>query len=299
MRLPSIILLCVVATTACRSREASEPPADGSSSGGDSSGSSTNLGSTDGESTGAPPSGACALDAVGPVPQSLVDSLGLDPFYVQHLDADGLPVLASGLTNPEALVVACDIALHMLSERPDVLEALIANGIRIGVMATTEVTTDIPEHADLYDVYPGTDWDARARGLGATLDRPASTVGEENLLHLPEDVYAGESIMVHEFAHTIWETGVLFTDAGPSAAALADTYDAAIAAGLWQDTYAATDHREYWAEAAQSWFDTNLEASPPDGVHNEIDTRVELVDYDPAIVDLLDAVFPDDDWVVP
>lgn len=233
------------------------------------------------------------------MPQSLVDSLALDPFYAQHLDAGGLPVLASDQANPEALVVACEIALHMLSERPDVLEALIANGIRIGVMATTEVTTDIPEHADLDDVYPDTDWDARARGLGATLDRPASTVGEENLLHLPEDVYVGESIMVHEFAHTIWETGVLFTDAGPSTAALADTYDAAIAAGLWQDTYAATDPREYWAEAAQSWFDTNLEASPPDGVHNEIDTRAELVDYDPAIVELLETVFPDDDWVVP
>lgn len=233
------------------------------------------------------------------MPHALVDSLGLDPFYVQHLDADGLPVLASAQTNPEALVAACDIALHMLSERPDVLEALITNGIRIGVMATTEVTTDIPEHADLYDVYPGTDWDARARGLGATLDRPASTVGEENLLRLPEDVYAGESIMVHEFAHTIWETGVLFTDAGPSAAALTETYDAAIAAGLWQDTYAATDVREYWAETTQSWFHTNLEASPADGVHNDIDTRAELVDYDPAVVDLLDAVFPNDDWVVP
>ena len=147
------ILLCAVAGTACRGREASEPPLHGSSSG-DGSSETSSAEPTTADSTGTVPAGPCTLDAVGPVPPALADSLGLDPFYVQHLDADGLPVLASGLTNPEALVVACEIALHMLSERPDVLEALIANGIRIGVMATTEVTTDIPEHADLDDVYP-------------------------------------------------------------------------------------------------------------------------------------------------
>ena len=30
---------------------------------------------------------------------------------------------------------------------------------------------------------------------------------------------------------------------------------AAMAAGLWQDTYGATDHHEYWAEGVQAYFD--------------------------------------------
>lgn len=44
-------------------------------------------------------------------------------------------------------------------------------------MGVNEVTTHIPEHTSL-----GSWWDSRARGLGATLDRPVSTGGEENAL---------------------------------------------------------------------------------------------------------------------
>ena len=167
-------------------------------------------------------------------------------------------------------------------------------------------TTDLPDlddetaHADLYDVFPGVDWDVRARGLGATLERPASTVGEENLLHLPEDWYPTESIMVHEFSHTMWEVGVrTLPDGVQKQQELLAVYNAAIAAGLWDNTYAATDVREYWAETVQSWFNTNTEATPSDGVHNHVNTREELVEYDPDVVPLIDEVYVEDDWVVP
>src|SRR5690606_17057721 len=80
--------------------------------------------------------------------------------------------------------------------------------VRVGIMAESEVTTDMPEHSDLNEAFPGINWDTRARGLGATVDRPLTSVGEENLLQLPGDVYMGENILVHEFAHTFFDLGV-------------------------------------------------------------------------------------------
>ena len=64
-----------------------------------------------------------------------------------------------------AFVVAYEIVIKMLSGRPDVRAAMISNGARVGIMARTEVTLDIPEHSDLK---PNKYWDKRARGLGAT-----------------------------------------------------------------------------------------------------------------------------------
>ena len=38
---------------------------------------------------------------------------------------------------------------------------------------------------------------------------------------------------------------------------LKKAYDEAIRQGLWKNTYAATNHKEYWAEGVQDWFDCN------------------------------------------
>jgi hypothetical protein len=38
----------------------------------------------------------------------------------------------------------------------------------------------------------------------------------------------------------------------------------------------------------QSWFDNNR---PPDHDHNHVDTRQELIDYDPALADICREVF--------
>ena len=73
-------------------------------------------------------------------------------------------------------------------------------------------------------------------------------------------------------------------------------YEDAIEAGLWYDTYAATNVDEYWAEGIQSWFNSNLSSDPPDGIHNSIDTREELKMYDPALAELIGEWFPDDAW---
>ena len=162
----------------------------------------------------------------------------------------------------------------MIGHRPDVLQALGQNRVRFSVMAYTEMTTQIPEHSDLV---PSFYWDIRARGLGATSQRPAVSCGEENLLQYPGDPYWNENVLVHEFSHALHEMGLNTIDASFDNR-LSEAFRAAMAQGLWQGTYASTNKQEYWAEGAQSWFNTNREN---DVDHNAINTRAELKVYDP------------------
>lgn len=226
-------------------------------------------------------------------PVSPPATLGLDPFYEKYCDANGIPVLSSSEVPDEAIQWVRFQALEMLKIRPLVAAEMVDRGTRIAIMADTEVTTDIPEHRDLNTAFPGIDWDARARGLGATPARPASSAAEENILCYPGDVYVGENIFIHEFAHSIEKMGLQFVDS-TFVSRLQATYDAAMASGLWVDTYAATNRDEYWAEGVQSWFDANLERDPPDGIHNAVNTRAELASYDPGLYQLILEVLPEE-----
>lgn len=226
---------------------------------------------------------------VGPVPEAERERLSLSPFYEKHVSVGGLPIVSSPKVSDEGLREAAAIVQTMLAGRDDIREALIRNRVRVVVMASSEQTTDIPEHSDLK---PKEYWDRRARGLGATQERPAISCGEENLLNLPGDRYDAENILVHEFAHTIHEMGISSVDPDFDGK-LRAAYDAAIAAGLWKDAYAATNHKEYWAEGVQSYFDTNRES---DDVHNHVDTRAELAEYDPRLYALIDSEFRGSKW---
>ena len=219
-------------------------------------------------------------------------SLGLDLFYKKYLDADGLPIVSSAEVPNAALFRARDIIDEMLVNRPDLRATIAEMGVRVAIMAESEVTTDIPEHSDLYEAFPSTDWNARARGLGATRVRPATSAAEENLLCYGDDVYRNEDILVHEVAHTVLQMGVELQPKGTTfRTRLESAYKDALAAGLWENTYASTNPDEYWAETVQSWFGVNDWAIPTNGIHNHINTRHELESYDPRIADLIGEVF--------
>lgn len=226
---------------------------------------------------------------VGEPTDALRDAYGLEPFHAQWVDAGGIPVLGSKRVHGLALIEAAHLIDRMLEARPDVWKALAKGPTRFVVMAREEMTTDVPEHADLL---PKRYWDKRARGLGATEARPAVSCGEENLLDLDGDPYATENILIHEFAHAVHEMGMKRVDPLFDAK-LRKVYRTALAEGLWKGTYAATNHMEYWAEGAQSWFDTNREN---DSLHNHVDTRAEVREHDPRLATLLEEVFGDTAW---
>jgi hypothetical protein len=225
---------------------------------------------------------ARVVDAVSP---ELRTSLRLDPFYEKHLDAGGLPVLSSGKVSDAALLEAGFLIDQMLSKRDDLRAAMRKRNVRVVVMAPTEMTTDVPEQRDMK---PKEYWDQRARGLGGRI----TSCGEENLLNLRGDRYRNENILIHEFAHAIHNFGLREVDRKFDER-LRETYRRAMAEGRWKDTYAATNHGEYWAEGVQSYFDCN---APPGGVHNDVRTREKLLEHDPALFALIDEVFQQNEW---
>ena len=226
---------------------------------------------------------------VGPVPDAVRESFKLAPFYQKYLDAGGMPIVGSAKVSDAALAECAWIVGHMLKNRPDILKALGEAKVRFTVMAWNEFTTDVPEHADLT---PAGYWDRRARGLGPSPDRPSVSGGEENLLAYPGDPYPTEIIPIHEFAHAIHLMALDRLDPTFDGR-LQETYRKALDAGLWKNTYAAENKEEYWAEGVQSWFDNNREN---DAIHNHVNTRAELTEYDPGLAALLREVFGENDW---
>jgi hypothetical protein len=235
------------------------------------------------------PAQSTVAKSPGPVPPAVRQALSLSPFYKKYLDANGLAILGSEKVSDAALQEAAGIVDAMLGTRDDIRRALIRNRVRVAVMAPTELTTDIPEHGDLT---PKDYWDKRARGLGATLARPASSCAEENLLNLPGDRYARESIAIHEFAHTIHVLGLNSIDASFDRR-LRTAFQHARDKGLWLNTYAGSNYAEYWAEAVQSYFDSN---DANNSQHNDIDTREKLATYDAEIFSLVGEVFAKTSW---
>jgi hypothetical protein len=214
----------------------------------------------------------------------------LDPFYKKYLSAEGYPIVASEKVDDYALKEAAFLVNMMLAKRPDVRVAMIKSGSRLVVMAHDEFTTDVPEHARLK---PKDYWDARARGLGGSQHDPVCSCAEENLLAFRGDPYSTENILIHEFAHNIHLRGMVNVDKTFDKRVKA-AYDDAMKNGLWKGKYAATNHHEYFAEGMQSWFDNNREN---DHDHNHVNTRKELLEYDPGLAALCKEVFGDTELV--
>ncbi len=229
---------------------------------------------------------AADADTVVAAPSTaLRERLSLSPFYAKHLDCGGMAILASAKVSDQALREADFLVRKILHGRDDLLRAIATAGVRLAVMAPSEFTLDIPEHSDLA---PASYWNRRARGLGATKQRPAVSCGEENLLCLPGDPYPTENILIHEFAHVIHEFGLSAIDATFDGR-LQAAFTEAKQAGRWRDHYALTNHREYWAEGVQSWFVCNRPTDP-------VNDHTTLKTYDPPLASLLAEVFRDIPW---
>jgi hypothetical protein len=222
---------------------------------------------------------------------------GVPAFYTQVVHAQGYPICGSAKVNPYALKEAAYLADLMLAKRPDVRAAMIASGSRLCILAHDEFTTEQPEWAWLGKVpVPGFESmsikdyrDARARGMGGSATDPFCSCAEENLLAYDSDPYSTECIFIHEFAHNIHLRGLANVDATFDQRVKA-SYEAAMKAGLWKGKYASVNHHEYFAEGVQSWFDNNRE---DDHDHNHVNTRNELLTYDPGLAALCREVFGD------
>ncbi len=232
---------------------------------------------------------------------------GFDPAYTKYVDAEGIPILATDQASDSALLKVREIVNQMLAKRPDARAEMVAQGFRMVVMAPSEQTMDVPEEREWtvpakddwrltpqerahYDqpggmgsMTPRQYWNRRARGMD---DNP-TTCAQENVLGYPSGRYYGENICVHEFAHAIMEYGLQFSD--PELyGEIQDAYEAAMAKGLWKGQYASTNYKEYFAEATQTWFWSNIEFW--DG-QQRVQSPDDLKAYDPRIYALLGRIF--------
>jgi hypothetical protein len=246
---------------------------------------------------------ACATPA--PPITSPPAALRLDPFYRKALDAGGIPITASARAPDAALYAARDIVVTMLSKRPDLRRQLVATGQRVGVMAADEMTTDLPEQRDwkkpklddsrltycekvAYQKIAALSdrdyWNTRTRGMGGLY----ATAGAENLLGQPGDLYHGETILVHEFGHSVLDA---IQAVDPKLYAEVEAaYANAQATGLWKGSYGMVTLQEYWAEGTQFWFNSNFAYKrAPDLV---VATDADLKRYDPRLYAVLAQVYP-------
>ena len=230
-------------------------------------------------------------DRSGCVVSAVPVEVSNNPFYEKYCDAGGIPIISSGDVDDLALQQAYYIITNILAPIPEVRSELVAGGAYIGIIGRDEQQTTLPEYSKMDSAY----WDKRARGLGGSQRMRITSVGEENLLCLRDDRYRGESILVHEFAHTISLRG-LGEDFDAMLEEFTSIYEAAMQEGLWEDTYAASNVQEYWAEGVQTYFNTNLQSLFGNGVHNRINTRKELARYDPALFDFIAEFFQHFEW---
>ncbi|MEM7474527.1 MAG: hypothetical protein AAF483_05985 [Planctomycetota bacterium] len=216
--------------------------------------------------------------------------LGVPDYFKKYVSAGGYPIISTARVNDYALKEAAYLVDLLLTKRPDVRKAMIEKGSRLIVMGYNEFTTDNPYHAKMK---PKDYWDRRARGLGGHKRDPICSCAEENILAFPGDPYAQENILIHEFAHNLHLVGLETVDPTFDQR-LKIAYEQAMSQGLWETKYAATNKNEYWAEGVQSWFDNNRK---PDHDHNHVDTRKELIEYDPRLAELCKEVFGETELV--
>jgi alpha-glucosidase len=250
-------------------------------------------------------------NVIAPPPQ-----LHVPAYYTKFTWAREFTVLGRQASN-QALLKANDTIRKMFAYRHDILKALIAEGVKLVVLAPQERLADLPECQTLK---AAKDFDPGSRFLDYTPETKLLVVGQENVLGDPQEAMVGDCLVIRELAKALYYvTGRRPVDPnwdnrGQAVQQyelrvnrldvrfdqkLQDAYAAALNAGKWKGTAAAYDRVQYWAEAVLAYFDAaGQDAAPSDAPH-PITTREALQAYDPALFALVNEIMAYDghaDW---
>jgi len=225
-------------------------------------------------------------------PEPVVEKYELDAFYKKYLDANGIAITSSDKVADEALYEVRYLIGKALAHRPDIWQSMAEAGTRIIIIGAKEEVSQVPEYY-IEDPERAAYQNRRVRGYGSPT---LTSCGEENLLNYSKDRYTGENIFIHEFGHCI-DNHMRRIDPN-FGRKLRRTYKDAMDSELWKNTYSATNPAEYWAEGVQDWWDCNKEGrgGEVDGIHNHVDTREELQEYDPNLAALIEETLGEDQW---
>jgi alpha-glucosidase len=245
--------------------------------------------SSSSRSAGLPDDGKTIL-TITEVPVRKIDVPESD-FYAKRLDYRGLPIKAADVVSDAAFYAAWRRLDRLLSHNPVILDNLLRARSEVHIIGKDQVQTDLPELRSQKGVplreNPRITLDERARGMGGR----HCSVGEENLLELPNDRYRGRDILSHELTHTIHHYGI-----SPNVnQRVTATYRAAREKHLWETpsgipAYAGTNEKEYLAELALWWVGGH--GDWPRTMATRLETGQKLIArYDPEGFKLIDDLF--------
>src|SRR4029079_18584360 len=103
---------------------------------------------------------------VAAIPDSLREEYRVDPFYKKYTIILGIPIIGSEHVSDWAFLECAWTLDHLLNGRTMAHEALLKSKVRVGIIAVTEYTMDIPENQEPWMVARGAYNDRRSRGLG-------------------------------------------------------------------------------------------------------------------------------------
>lgn len=200
-----------------------------------------------------------------------------DPSYTQVRSVLGISIVAGPAVSSKALDEA-EATIERMFLNNDLEGPLEEAQAYVIVAEPRQEILDLPEFACLEREF-GAQFFERVCGVADRAAFPVVTVNALDLLGDPAGPCGGVNILYHELGHMV-ETWAMSPP---------DFFDArllhhdALAAGLYEGEYAATNFREYWAEGTQAFF-----------LHSDADgeqDREWLKGYDPALYDLLTTVF--------
>ncbi len=225
------------------------------------------------------------------VPQQTLTVNDYVPFYQKERTLNcGVKVVGTAKVLDEAMDKAAEM-LDVLLAKEDIASRMGSAGCMLGLYGEGEIAYDIPEHRFEYDenyLY--------VEGFGGT---QLASIRDANVLRLKTGSYTtgyrDESILTHEFAHTVYNYGL----SAQQQAEFLNIYNASISAGKWPNSYAGSNKDEYFATLSAIWFNAMDDTYDGewDGVRGPINTRAELKVYDRAAYDFLSEVYVSDRYL--
>jgi len=197
--------------------------------------------------------------------------------YTQRAEAKGITIVGSAEVDEKAFAVA-EATIERMFENNRLNEALIEQGAYVVIADSTQGILDLPEFACLEREFRDGFFD-HVCGVADQADYPVATVNELDLLGDRDGPCLGLNILYHELGHLVnnWSLDV------PDYYEIPILYQQALNAGKYRGQYAATNPKEYFAEATQAYFH-----------HQEPQLRHDrewLESYDPELFALLDRVY--------
>lgn len=209
-------------------------------------------------------------------------------FYQKEIELDcGVRILGAESVSDEAVNKAKEM-LEVLLSNEEIADRMGNFGCMLGIYGKDNIAYDIPEHRYSYDeayLY--------VEGFGGT---QLASIKDANVLRLKtgdyQTGYPDESILVHEFGHTIKNYGLT----EKQQAELTKIYQDSVQMGKWENTYAGSNEDEFFATLSAIWFNVMDDTydGQTDGVRGPINTRAELKLYDESAYQFMQKIYPSD-----